>query len=139
MHATSRPRRAHPTGRKALLALTTLADADGRLTLSVEAAVAGGHGIVVEVPATANDKDTGAAVGTAFTLKAPPTGTSGAHEVFVSPFTTLVVDVAADRGLGRAEAAAAVQSQLGLANSPVATCVSGADAQAATLRAASTR
>lgn len=108
-------------------------DADGRFTLSVEAAAAGLHAIVVEVPATAIDKDTGAAVGTAFTLKAPPTGTSGAHEVFVSPLTTLVVDVAADRGLGRAEAEAAVQSQLGLANSPMANYVSGADAQAATL------
>ncbi len=108
-------------------------DADGRFALSVEAAAAGLHAIVVEVPATAIDKDTGAAVGTAFTLKAPPTGTSGAHEVFVSPLTALVVDVAADRGLGRAEAEAAVQSQLGLANSPMANYVSRADAQAATL------
>ena len=79
------------------------------------------------------DKDTGAAVGTAFTLKAPPTGTSGAQDVFVSPLTTLVVDVAADRGLGRAEAEAAVQSQLGLANSPLANYLSRADAQAAML------
>ncbi len=109
-----------------------VSDADGNFSFDIDAAVAGQHGMVVEVPATAIDKDTGAAVGTAFTLKSPPTGASGAQDVFVSPLSTLVVDVAASQGLATSEAAAVVQSQLGLSASPLANYV-GSDAQAATL------
>lgn len=109
-------------------------DADGKFSFEIAADVAGKHGMVVDVPVTAIDKDTGAAVGTAFTLKAPPTGAAGAQAVFVSPLTTLVVDVAASQGLSNTEAEAAVKSQLGLANSPLANYV-GSDAQAATLAA----
>ncbi len=102
-------------------------DADGRFSFDVAAADAGKHGIVATVPATAVDKDTGAAVGTAFTLKAP--AISGAIAV-VSPLTTLVVDFAAYQGLSAADAEAAVKSQLGLSNSPLANFVAAADTQA---------
>src|SRR5205814_6523683 len=54
-------------------------DAAGRFSFDVDAAVAGQHRVVVVVPATAVDKDTGSAVGTAFTLQSPATGSSGAQ------------------------------------------------------------
>lgn len=112
---------------------TATSDADGRFSFEVAASAAGQHAVVVEVPATAIDKDTGQAVGTAFALTTPPTGTGGAQTVFVSPLTTLVVDVAAAHGLSHAAAATEVQRQLGLANGPLANFVSGNDTQAATL------
>jgi len=65
-------------------------DADGNFSLAVATAEAGKHRVVVDVPASAIDKDTGAAVGTAFRLVTPATGTAGAQAVFVSPLTTLV-------------------------------------------------
>ena len=105
-------------------------DADGRFSFDIAAADAGLHGLVAVVPASAIDKDTGAAVGTAFTLKTPAgPGTTP----FVSPLTTLVVDMAAAQGLGTADAEAAVKSQLGLVNSPLANFVAGADTQAGSL------
>lgn len=111
---------------------SAVSDADGKFGFEILADDAGKHGMVVNVPATAIDKDTGAAVGTAFTLKSPPTGTAGAQSVFVSPLTTLVVDVAASQGLSTQDAESAVKAQLGMNNSPLANFV-GTDAQAATL------
>jgi len=96
-----------------------LTDADGKYSLSIAAAAAGQHAVLAEVPATAVDKDTGAAVGVAFVLKAPPSGSAGAQAVFVSPLTTVVANTAADAGISVAEATARVQSQLGLAVSPL--------------------
>ena len=107
-------------------------DTDGRYSFEVAAAAAGAHAVIVNVPATAVDKDTGAAVGTAFTLKSPPTGTAGTQTVFVSPLTTLVVDVAAAQGITPAAAVVQVQGQLGLSASPLANFVAGSDTQAAT-------
>lgn len=108
-------------------------DADGRYTFEVDPAQAGAHAVIAQVPATAIDKDTGAAVGTAFVLKSPPSGSAAAQTVFVSPLTTLVVDVAATRGVSVAAALASVQAQLGLSASPLSNYVAGADTQAATL------
>jgi len=108
-------------------------DADGRYSFEVVPAEAGKHAVIVDVPATAIDKDTGTAVGTAFQLVAPPTGTAGTQTVFVSPLTTLVVNLAAAQGSTVAAAAAQVKQQLGLTNSPMDNFVSAADAQAATL------
>jgi hypothetical protein len=108
-----------------------VSDAEGRWQFEVAAAAAGQHAVIAEVPADAVDKDTGAAVGTAFTLKAPPTGQAGAQEVFVSPLTTLVVDLAAAQGLSAAAAAESVQSQLGLQSTPLANFVAAGDAAAA--------
>jgi hypothetical protein len=108
---------------------STTSDADGKFSLVIAEADLGKHGVVVVVPATAVDKDTGAAVGTAFTLKTPA---STSTTPFVSPLTTLVVDIAASQGLSTPEAEAAVKTQLGLANSPLADFVAGADAQAGT-------
>lgn len=107
--------------------------ADGSYRFDVARAQAGQHAVIVDVPATAIDADTGMAVGTAFTLKAPPTGDGGSQSVFVSPLTTLVVEVAASQGLDHATAAASVQSQLGLAVSPLSDYVAGGDGDAATL------
>lgn len=104
-------------------------DADGKYSFSVRTDQSGAHGIVAQVPATAIDKDTGAAIGTALVLKAPASGSSGAQSVFVSPLTTVVADTATSRGLGAAEAVASVQGQLGLAASPLTDfTASGADA-----------
>ena len=95
-------------------------DAAGNFSLSVLASVAGQHRVIVNVPATAIDADTGQAVGTAFTMVAPASGTSGAQNAFVSPLTTLVARQMDTTAQARADAAAFVQSQLGLAVSPLA-------------------
>lgn len=108
-------------------------DADGRFRFDVPSAQAGVHAVIAEVPASAVDRDTGAAVGVAFTLKTPAPASAAAGSVFVSPLTTLVVDIAAAQGLDTAAAEAAVRTQLGLANSPLANFVSAGDAQAARL------
>ena len=109
--------------------VSTATGADGAFTLSVQPADAGKHRIVVQVPATAVDATTGAAVGTAFTLQAPATGTTTAHSVFVSPLTTLVQGHIDATGATVAEATALVQAQAGLAVSPLAdfTAASSAD------------
>lgn len=108
-------------------------DTEGRYSFEVASAAAGGHAVIVDVPATAIDRDTGLAVGAAFRLTAPATGIAGAQSVFVSPLTTLVVELAAAQGLDIATATARVQQQLGLVASPLANFVDGADTQAATL------
>ena len=95
-------------------------DDDGKYSFNIDAAAAGRHSVLASVPATAVDKDSGAVVGAAFLLKAPPSGNGGAQAVFVSPLTTVVVDVAADSGRSVAEATALVQAQLGLSVSPLA-------------------
>jgi hypothetical protein len=109
--------------------------ADGAFTLTVAPADAGKHRIVVQVPATAVDADTGVAVGTAFTLQSPATGTATAHSVFVSPLTTLVQGHVDATGASVTEAAALVQAQAGLAVSPLAdfTAAGNADNQHAAL------
>lgn len=103
--------------------------ADGRYSIAVDAVEAGKHQVIVNVPADATDS--GVRVGTAFVMKAPPTGTAGAQDVFVSPLTTLVVERTAVSGGTTAEAEAEVQAQLGLAASPLADYLSSNDAQAA--------
>ncbi|HEY9107808.1 MAG TPA: hypothetical protein VIN58_14100 [Roseateles sp.] len=111
--------------------------ADGAFSLAVQPADVGKHRIVVQVPATAIDADTGAAVGTAYTLQAPATGTTTAHAVFVSPLTTLVQGHVDATGVTLAEATALVQTQAGLAVSPLAdfTAASNADNKQAALLA----
>ena len=110
-------------------------DADGRYSFDVPAAEAGKHAVIVQVPADAIDKDTGAPVGAALTLIAPPTNSAGAQQVFVSPLTTLVAQVAEQQNLSPAEAVAQVKSQLGLNGSPLANFVQAGDTQAARLAA----
>ncbi|TXI22761.1 MAG: hypothetical protein E6Q67_05710 [Roseateles sp.] len=109
--------------------------ADGSFSLSVAAADAGRHRIVVMVPATAVDAATGAAVGTAYVLQAPATGTATAHSVFVSPLTTLVQGHVDATGASLAEAVSLVTAQAGLGMSPLAdfTAASGPEAQQAAL------
>ncbi len=104
-------------------------DADGKFTVDVAAADAGLHGLVAVVPATAVDKDTGTALGTACTLRVPA---GSSTTPFISPLTTLVADTAAAQGLSTADAEAAVKTQLGLTNSPLANFVSAGDTQAGT-------
>jgi trimeric autotransporter adhesin len=94
--------------------------ASGAFILQVPAARAGRHAVVVEVPASAVDADTGAAVGRAFVLRVPPTGTAGDHAVFASPLSTLVLAHMRATGAGLAEATAHVQQQARLAVSPLA-------------------
>lgn len=109
--------------------------ADGAFTIAVQPADVGRHRIVVQVPATAIDADTGTAVGTAYTLQAPASGTTTAHSVFVSPLTTLVQGHVDATGVSVAEATALVQTQAGLAVSPLAdfTAASNADNKQAAL------
>ena len=98
---------------------SSVSDASGAFTLSVAAADAGKHRIVVTVPATAKDADTGAAVGTAYVLQAPATGNSAAHSVFVSPLSTLVQLHADTTGKTVVDATSFVQTQLNLTVSPL--------------------
>lgn len=107
---------------------STATGADGAFSLAVAAADAGKHRVVVQVPATAVDADTGAAVGTAFTLQSPATGTTTAHSVFVSPLTTLVQGHVDATGASVADAVTLVQSQAGLAVSPLADFTAASDA-----------
>ena len=94
-------------------------DANGQFTIEVAVAEVGKHRLIVNVPATAIDKDTGAAVGTAFTIVAPATGTTTAHSVFVSPLTNLVQKTIDTTGQTLAQATSFVQAQLNLAVSPL--------------------
>lgn len=85
-------------------------DANGAYSISVpsdQSARYAQYPVVAEVPATAIDKDTGTAVGTAFALSAP------AGSAFVSPLTSLVQDKIA-AGATSASAVAAVQQTLGV-------------------------
>lgn len=107
--------------------------ADGRYSLAVDTAQAGRHAVIAQVPATAIDAGSGAAVGTAYTLSAPATGQADAHRVAVTPLSTAVTDLAAWAGLATADAAAAVQRSLGLAASPLADYLAAGDGQAARL------
>lgn len=107
---------------------STPTDASGAFQITVQPADAGKHRVVVEVPATAIDADTGAAVGTAFTLQSPATGTAVAHNVFASPLTTLV-QIQMDRsGLTLAAAADLVKTQAGLTVSPLEDFTAGSGA-----------
>ena len=98
-------------------------DANGRYSLTVLESVSGKHAVLAMVPATAIDKDTGAAVGAAFMLRTLPTQTAGAQDVFVSPVTTLVADIAASSGQTPAQAAAQVQAALSLPALPLAPAI----------------
>lgn len=102
-------------------------DAAGRFALRIDPAVAGRHRVVVDVPASAIDGDTGTAVGRAFTLRAPASGRSGDHSVFVSPLTTLVQAHMDQSGATLAEAVELVRSQAGLALSPLDDFGAGSD------------
>lgn len=95
-------------------------DADGKYTLNVAEAESGRHALVANVPASAIDKDTGAAIGAALTLKSPATGHTGTHTVFVSALTSAVVDIAQDSGKPVDDAVAQVKASLNLAVSPLA-------------------
>ena len=102
---------------------TATTDANGRYSLTVLDSDSGKHAVIAVVPATAIDKDTGAAVGAAFTLRTLPTSTAGAQDVFVSPITTLVADISASTGKTAAEAAAQVQAALSLPSLPLAPAI----------------
>lgn len=107
--------------------------ANGAFSFDVASGDAGRHRVVVVVPASAIDADTGAAVGTAFTLQSPATGSTGAQSVFVSPLTTLVQSQVDLGGSTLTDAIAVVQSQAGLTISPLAdfTATNNADNQQA--------
>ncbi len=103
--------------------------ADGAFTISgIAVADAGKHAVVVDVPGSAIDADTGVAVGTPFIMVAPATDASGDQSVFVSPLTTLVELQRISAAQTRADATAFVQSQLGLAVSPLADFTASASA-----------
>jgi hypothetical protein len=95
-------------------------DANGQFTIEVAVAEVGKHRLIVNVPATAIDKDTGAAVSSAFTIVAPATGTTTAHTVFISPLTNLVQKTIDSTGQTVAQATSFVQAQLNLTVSPLA-------------------
>ena len=103
-------------------------DASGAFTLSVAAADAGKHRVVVKVPVGAIDADTGTMVSKEFVLLAPASGTGGAQSVFVSPLSTLVQSQADVVGQTIAEAASFVQTQLSLTVSPLADFTAAASA-----------
>jgi trimeric autotransporter adhesin len=95
--------------------------ADGSFSITgIAPAEIGKHLVLVDVPASAIDADTGAAVGSSFLMAAPATDATADHSVFVSPLSTLVLLQMRSAGQGRDDAAAFVQSELGLAVSPLA-------------------
>jgi hypothetical protein len=100
---------------------TAATDSSGNATLVVPTVDVGKYTVVVSVPVGAVDADSGA-VTTAYTLKAPADQTA-----VVSPLTTVVQFVVASTGVTTSAAAAAVQSQAGLANSPLANYVAAKD------------
>ena len=100
--------------------VSSATDANGNYLVSVLATDAGKHAVVVTVPATAIDQTTGAPIGVALTFRAPPTGSSAAQSVFVSPLTTLVLGQMRATGASAADAAAFIQAQAGLSISPLA-------------------
>ena len=102
-------------------------DANGKFSFDVAAAEAGKHRVIVEVPATAIDKDTGAAVGIAFTLVAPATSSS-TQPVFVSPLTTLVQAHIDDTGATLTAATDFIKAQAALTVSPLADYTAASDA-----------
>ncbi len=95
-------------------------NAKGEYTLAVPLDEAGKHAIIANIPATAIDQDSpGAAIGTAYTLKAPPQADT-TKKVFVSPITTIVQEVMVAAGVkDPAAAIAQVKQQLGLTESPL--------------------
>ncbi len=98
---------------------SALTDADGHYRLEVDPAVAGMHAVLALVPATAVDKDTGAAIGAALTLKAPATSSNTAQTVFVSALTTAVADRVKESGETVAAATEHVRTALDLNDSPL--------------------
>ncbi len=108
---------------------TSRTDANGRFSFDVAAAEAGKHRVLVDVPPTAIDKDTGAAVGgSGFTLVAPATA-STTTPIFASPLTTLVQAQIDATGATLAAASDFIKAQAGLTVSPLAdyTAAAGAD------------
>ena len=89
-------------------------DSKGSASLDVPTADVGKFPIVAMVGTDATDADTGP-VTTAYILKAPPDATD-----VVSPLTTLVQTLRESTGSNTADAAAAIQSQLGLEGSALA-------------------
>jgi hypothetical protein len=112
---------------------STTTGADGRYALAVDPAQAGRHALVAQVPATAIDVGSGAAVGQAFALSAPATGDDPAQPQAITPLTRAVAQLAAWAGLPVADAAAAVQRSLGLDASPLDGGLGAADAPATRL------
>ncbi len=100
--------------------LSAATGASGSFTLDVAAADAGRHAVVLTVPATAVDQASAAPVGAALTFKAPASGNTAAHSVFVSPLTTMVLGQMQATGANATAAAATVQSQGGMSLSPLA-------------------
>jgi hypothetical protein len=98
---------------------SAVSNADGQYAFTIDEAAAGRHNVLASVPATAVDKDTGLAVGVAFQLRSPATGSAGAQAVFVSPLTTVVADLVQDGGKTVPEAVAEIQATLGLSVSPM--------------------
>ncbi len=95
-------------------------DANGNYAITVLMGDAGLHAVIANVPATATDLDTGAAIGVALSFMAPATGSASAQPVFVSPLTTLVMQHMTATRSSASEAAAFVQAQAGMAISPLA-------------------
>lgn len=89
-------------------------DAAGKVTLQIPAADVGKYPLIAMVGTDANDADTGP-VKTAFMLKAPAD-----QALVISPLTTMVQAYLDSIGGSSADAAAAVQAQLGLSTSAFA-------------------
>lgn len=101
-------------------------NAQGVASLTVPNADVGKFPVLAFVPVGAVDADSGP-VTTAYTLTAPADQTA-----VISPLTTLVQLAVASTGVSTAEAAALVQSQAGLAASPLANYIAANDTTAAT-------
>jgi len=103
--------------------------ADGKVSFSVPNTDVGKYPVLAVVGPGAIDMDnpgTPITAATAYTLTAPADQTA-----VVSPLTTLVQQLVTSQGLSTTDAAATVQSQVGLGSSPLANYVATPDSQAA--------
>ncbi|WP_147321232.1 hypothetical protein [Rhodoferax lacus] len=99
-------------------------DTNGQATFTVPNAEVGKYPALVWVNKGATDRDTGA-VPTRYTMKAPK---DAVH--LVTPLTTLVQTLVETTGASTQDAAAAVQLQLGMKNSPLDDFTQNGDANA---------
>jgi trimeric autotransporter adhesin len=113
-------------------------DSKGAYTLAVPAEQAGKHAVIAIVPVGAVDADTGT-VTTPYTLKAPPQ-VDTSKSLFVSPITTIVLDVM--QASGTTDTVAAIQQvklELGMTISPLDNFIALRDTGSAVERADAAR
>jgi ribosome-binding protein aMBF1 (putative translation factor) len=103
-------------------------DASGKAVLTIATADTGKYAMLAIVDTNAKDADESAKVATRYTMQAPKDAPG-----LVTPLTTLVQTAIERTGASTKDAAAVLQQQLNLSNSPLADYAKSSDNQAHTL------